>query len=294
MKKKSEFRVFKLLTRIKFRKFKRWLERFWEKNTVSISITALSLLLLVIFFWNNIVISIEPGYKGVLWRRLTGTELNEVYGEGVHVILPIDKMFIYDTRIQNHSDSMKILTAEGLLVNIEYSCRYHPLRDSVATLHQKIGHEYADKLVKPEVQAAAISIIGNYTPQKLYQMSTLFIQSTIKHFLIKQLSNYNIVLDDYIIRKLQLPDKIVKAIEQKLSAEQMSLEYEYRLNIEAKEKQRRIIEAQGIEEFEKISNISILKWRGLQVTSEIAKSENSKVIIIGTGEDQLPVILNSK
>jgi regulator of protease activity HflC (stomatin/prohibitin superfamily) len=254
----------------------------------------LLLILALLFLWNRIFITIPSGAKGVLWHRFTGTVTNEAFSEGLAVINPIDEMFIYDTRIQNIDDSLKVLTLEGLYTDIFFSFRFHPMRDSVGIIHKLIGPHYADKVVAPEVKAAIISVIGNYTPERLYKVSTMFIQSTIKNLLEKQLYAYNIILDDFLIRKILIPDVIKSAIEKKLATEQLSFEYDYRLDVEQKEKERKQIEAQGVQQFEQISGISILKWRGLEVTSEIAKSENSKVIIIGTGENDLPVILDAK
>jgi regulator of protease activity HflC (stomatin/prohibitin superfamily) len=57
--------------------------------------------------------------------------------------------------------------------------------------------------------------------------------------------------------------------------------------------QRKIIEAEGIRQFEELSKIPILKWKGLEVTSEFAKSNNSKIIIMGNGKNGLPLLLNS-
>src|ERR1019366_877547 len=76
----------------------------------------------VIFFFNSIVISIYPGELGVLWRRLgSGTQIDTVYREGVHMILPFNKMYIYDVRKQQFTDSINVLTVDGLTVGVKYS-----------------------------------------------------------------------------------------------------------------------------------------------------------------------------
>jgi len=246
-----------------------------------------------VYFWNNIFISIPSGHSGVLWHRFSGTVTDKVYNEGLAVILPIDKMYIYDLRINNLDDTLSILTSEGLYINLRYSFRYRPFADSVSLLHKDIGPDYESKIIRPEVQGAALSILGNYSPEKLYKMSTLFIQSTIKHLLTKQLYKNHIKVEDFVIRSIQLPLKIKMSIESKLAAEQYAKELDYKLLTEEKEKRRKVIEAQGIKDFEKISGISILKWKGLEVTSEFAKSDNSKIIIMGNGNEQLPLLLNS-
>ena len=99
-------------------------------------------------------------------------------------------------------------------------------------------------------------------------------------------------MDDYLIRKISLPDLVSSSIERKMVAEQLSLEFNYKITIEEKEKQRKAIEAEGIRQFEQLSKISILKWKGLEVTSEFAKSNNAKIIIMGNGKNNLPLLLN--
>jgi len=102
------------------------------------------------------------------------------------------------------------------------------------------------------------------------------------------------VIEDIIITKITLPETIKASIERKLAAEQLSMEFDYKLMIEEKERQRKAIEASGIREFETVSGISILKWKGLEVTSELAKSENAKIIIMGNGDQDLPILLNTE
>lgn len=265
---------------------------YWDKHTIGISIGLLLFIFFVALFWKNIFISIDSGQQGIRWSRFNGTELGEIYDEGLHIIWPWDKMYIYNTRLQNQVDTMQILTAEGLTVNVEFSYRYYLEKDSIPTIHKNLGVNYSESYVKPEVEAASMAIIGNFSPEQLYKMSTLIIQSTIKYYLSKKLLEQNIIMDDYLIRKISLPALVSDAIERKVVAEQLVYEFDYKLAIEEKEKQRKIIEADGIRQFEEISKIPILQWKGLEVTSEFAKSPNSKIIIMGNGKNGMPLIVN--
>lgn len=268
--------------------------RFWDRHTMGISLSLLIFLLLVALFWNQIFISIYPGEQGIRWSRFSGTRLDEQYGEGLHVIWPWDKMYIYTTRIQTKCDTMQILTAEGLSIYVEFIYRFVAIKDSIPVIHKILGVNYAETYVAPEVQSASMSIIGNYTPEELYKVSSLVVQSTIRYYLNKQLIRRNIVIDDYLIKKISLPDIVAQSIEKKIVAEQLSYEFDYRIITEEKEKRRKSIEAEGIKNFEEISNIPILKWKGLEVTSDFAKSQNSKIIIIGTDDKELPLLLNTE
>ncbi len=266
---------------------------YWERHTLGITMAFLVFVFLLAVFWKSIFIPIDSGQQGIRWSGLSGTQLDEYYGEGLQVIWPWDKMYIYTTRIQTKGDTMQILTSEGLSIKVEFVYRFFALTDSIPVIHKVLGPNYALTYVSPEVQAASTSIIGNYTPEQLYKISTLVIQSTIKYYLNKQLIQRNIVIDDYLIKKLSLPDIVAQAIEKKMVAAQLTHEFDYRLEVEEKEKRRKYIEAEGIRSFEEVSKVPILKWKGLEVTSEFAKSPNSKIIIMGTSEKGLPLLLNT-
>ena len=272
---------------------KKKITTLWDDHTIGITVSLLILAFLIAFFWNNIVISIYPGQQGVRWSRFSGTQLNEINREGMHVIWPWDVMYTYNTRVQTMNSTLQILTTEGLTITVDYAFRFYPIKDGIPTIHKTLGENYAQTFVDPEVKAASMSVIGNYPPEQLYRISTLVIQASIKYYLNKQLLARNIVLDDYLIKRIRLPEPVADSIEKKMVADQLSQEYDYRLAIEEKERERKSIEAQGIHSFEKISGIPILKWKGLEVTQELAKSPNSKIIIMGNGDKGLPLLLNA-
>jgi prohibitin 2 len=283
----------KLLLKI-FDNFVNFLSKIWFVHKVKIIVITLVFLLFVAYFWNNIFVSIDSGNVGILWNRFGGTDIEHFYDEGLHVIFPWDNMYIYNTREQTVNDSMDILTTGGLTVEVSFTYRYAPLKDSVGSIHKTMGPNYNMSYIWPKIQGAALSIIGNNTPEKLYRMSTLIIQANIKYYVMKELAYHNITLIDFIIRKITLPNRISEAIEQKLSQEQRAYEFDYRIIIEQKEKQRKIVEAEGLKQFEAISGVSVLKWKSLEVTSEFAKSKNTKTVIIGNSANGLPIILNSE
>lgn len=266
---------------------------FWNKYLFSITLSLLIICFVIAVLWNRIFISIDPGYQGIRWSRFEGTQVDEIYNEGLHIIWPWDRMYLYTTRVQTNNNSLDILTNEGLTIKVEYTYRFHVFPDSIPVVHQELGHQYAATFVEPEIQAASMAVIGNYTPDQLYQISTLVVQSTIKHYISKRLFSQNIIFDDYLIRKIVLPEVVSKSIEKKMVAKQLAMEFDYKLLVEAKEMERKKIEAEGISKFAQISGIPILKWKGLEVTEKFAESKNAKIIMVGNNEKSLPLILNS-
>jgi regulator of protease activity HflC (stomatin/prohibitin superfamily) len=279
-----------------FGKIKIWWKKFWYRYKVRIIIFLLIFAFLVAYLWNNIFISIHSGEAGVMWYRFSGgTVMDKVYGEGLHVIFPWDKLFVYSIRTKERHDAVKILTSGGLYVEMDVSYRFHPERkSSLPYLHRVWGPQFVDKFVSPEAKAAAIAVLGDCSPKELYSLNTKFIQNKIRLLLCDEFKNSYIILEDFLITRLTLPKTIKNAIERKLTQEQLLKEYNYRLKVAEKEKERKKIEAWGINIFSRISNIPILKWKGLSVTSEIARSNNTKVIVIGKGDRELPIILDAE
>jgi regulator of protease activity HflC (stomatin/prohibitin superfamily) len=145
------------------------------------------------------------------------------------------------------------------------------------------------------MRAVAREVFAKYLPEEINTSKREEIQADITNLLALKLAENFIQLNDVLIRNIKLPRTLEDAIERKLQQEQESLEYEFRLEKEAKEADRKRIEAQGIQDFQNIVSDGIseelLRWKGIEATAELAKSDNAKVVIIGGGEDGLPIIL---
>jgi len=261
-------------------------------------ILGLLLILVVAFFWNQIFINIYPGQGGVLWLRFYGgTDLQNTYQEGLHIIFPWDKMYIYDLRIQQDSHEFDALSVNGLPIRFEVSIRYRPHRDQLPQLHQEIGPDYLEKVIKPEVQSQVREVVSSYFPEEIYTSEGLLLH-IIRQGALVGLDQRRIVLDDLLIKRMELPKTIQQAIENKLAAEQLSLQYDFLLQKEMKEADRKRIEAAGIRDFQTIATKGdlferYLNYQGIQATLSLAESANSKVILFGNSDSGgLPLIFS--
>jgi regulator of protease activity HflC (stomatin/prohibitin superfamily) len=243
-------------------------------------------------------LTIEPGNKGVLFKRFSGgLEKDKVYGQGFHVVAPWNKMFIYDVRVNEAFEELKILSKNGLTIKVELSYRYYPIAEQIGYLHNEIGAGYLETIIKPEIRSATREVIGKYLPEELYSSKREAIQDEIFQRTKDEISKKHLELDAVLIREVELPQTLQDAIERKLKEEQISLEYEFRLDQERKEAERKIIEAQAKSDANAILNQSltdkILRDKGIEATMDLAKSPNSKVVIVGGGGDGLPLILGN-
>jgi regulator of protease activity HflC (stomatin/prohibitin superfamily) len=260
-------------------------------------VTALILAFLLVYFWHSIFITIKSGEAGVFYRRFRGgTEVDRVYPEGFYVISPWDTMTIYNVRFQAIFHEMPALTKKGLNITIRLNIRYIPHYYLLGVLHQAVGPNYLNTVVIPEVEGTLRKIVGSLDADEVYTTQRGVIQTLVNEAIVQVAQRY-VRIDDVNITEIRLPLRIQEAIETKLKEQQIAEAYVFKLDREKQEAERKRIEAGGIKDYNAMVGSSltekVLKWQGVQATQEIAKSPNTKVIIIGGGKDGLPVILDT-
>jgi regulator of protease activity HflC (stomatin/prohibitin superfamily) len=261
----------------------------------------LALLAIVFFFIlsRTTFLTIDPGNAGVLFKRFSGgIDKDNIYRQGFHIVAPWNKMFIYDIRINEHYEKMEVLSKNGLTIIVELSLRYRAQPDKIGDLHNEIGPRFLESIILPEIRSATREVIGKYLPEELYSSKREAIQIEIFDRTYASVESKHIYIDAILIRGVTLPQTLQDAIERKLKEEQSALEYDFRLDRERKEAERKIIEAQAKSDANRILNASltpnILRDKGIEATMELANSPNSKIVIIGSGKDGLPLILGDQ
>jgi regulator of protease activity HflC (stomatin/prohibitin superfamily) len=268
---------------------------FVRRNSARAIVPVLLVVFLVVFFFDRVVIQVHPGQLGVLWRFLgAGTVIDTVYREGVHLILPFNQMYVYNVRKQQFSDSIDALTLDGLTVKVQYTTRYYLEKDTLPLLHQRVGPDYVNVVVRPDVRSVIRTVFGQYKPEDIYT-SQRAIQERISEFSKIRLAARFVSLDDVPIESITLPARISQAIESKMAQQQLDGEYVYRISIASKEAERLRIESDGLKVYNDTVSKSltpfVLQWHGIQATKELAKSPNAKIVVIGSGPNGLPLIL---
>lgn len=266
-----------------------------QKSLVGIII---AVIFLIIFTYKSTV-TIGSGEAGVLYRTFSGGVVTNhpPLGEGFHIIAPWNKVFIYEVRQQELSEEMNVLSSNGLEIDLDATIWFTPQHSKLGYLHQQKGEEYIQRVIIPALRSATRSVVGRYTPEQLYSSKRDAIQHEIYQETKSILDDQFIVLEKALVRDVTLPAAIKDAIERKLRQEQESLEYEFRLTKAQQEAERQRIEAEGKARANEILNASltdkVLKEKGIQATLELAKSGNSKVVVIGNNGDGLPIILGN-
>jgi regulator of protease activity HflC (stomatin/prohibitin superfamily) len=304
----------------KTRQPNRWWN-FVERRLPIITIYLMVISLVGAILAPHVVVTVPSGHVGLMWKRFRGGTVldpRQLKDEGLRILLPWDKMFLYDLRLQTTTDTYNAITKDGVSINATISIRFRVKHDAVPQLHQAIGPDYVARFVRPEIGSRAREIIAEFTAEEVYSTKRQDVQRGIRGHTQKMLAEksfertaeqseygdaYKIPMDelinllDTLVLGIVLPPTVVNAINRKVEQYYLSEEYVFRVARERKESERKVIEAQGIAEFQRIVSQGIsdsyLRWRGIEATLQLAQSPNSKIVVIGNSKDGMPIILGN-
>lgn len=246
-----------------------------------------------VLLWPRIFISIPPGQAGVVFRFFTGTRTDYVYPAGLHIIPPWDTMNFYEIRNQITMHRFHVLSERGLEVELEIAIRYRPVIQQLGLLHQRIGPDYAFRVLVPQAESVLRRQLSGATAEGIYTNADGLLDNAV-NLARRELGRNYVNSEDVVIRTVTLPAQIKAAIEDKLTQRELLQSYAFRLSAAAQEADRLRDEARGIRDYQaridSTLNDRLLQQTGIRATREIAGSENSSVILIGSGRDGLPMI----
>ena len=248
--------------------------------------------IIVILLFSSVT-RVSTGHVGVL--TLFGRVTGEVLGEGIHLVNPLKSNNELSIQTQTIKESASVPSSEGLVMNLDTSLIYHLNPERAAEVYQKIGANYEIIVVEPTLRAAIRESTASHTANALYTGEREMVAKQIYDQLNAQLTQRGLIIENVLLRDIQLPGTLKASIEAKQQAEQEALAMNFRLQKEKQEAERKRIEAAGIRDFQQIvaQGISpqLLQWKGIEATENLAKSVNSKVVVIGNSKNGLPLIL---
>ena len=240
--------------------------------------------------------SIPTGNVGVL--TLFGKVTGETLGEGIHLVNPLKSVQKLSIQTQSVKESASVPSNEGLMLALDTSLLFHLDSGKAAEVYQLVGADYADKIVEPMLRSEIRASTSAHTANALYTNARELVQQQIQDSLTKQLAPHGVIVENVLLRDVQLPAMLKGSIEAKQQAEQDALRMNFILQKEKQEAERKRIEAQGIADFQKIvaTGIStqLLEWKGIEATEKLATSANAKVVVIGNPKNGLPLVLEPK
>jgi regulator of protease activity HflC (stomatin/prohibitin superfamily) len=269
---------------------------WWRRNDLTVIVWAVVIGFLIVILWPFVFVEIPSGHGGVYYSLFFGgTDVQWVRKEGFQLKFPWDTIFDYDVRVQQVVYDYSVISLDGLVVQFKVSIRYRPRLDRLGLLQKNIGPNYVQTIVVPETQQAIREVVGDNSAEKTYTTSIGVLEEALDR-VIEELTGKYITIDTVKIQGVDIPDSLKAAIERKLAERQNALQYDYVIAIAQKEAERKRIEAQGIRDFQNIVTPGIsenfLRWKGIEATIDLAKSNNAKVVVIGS-QNGLPLILDT-
>ncbi|MDP9147855.1 MAG: prohibitin family protein [Acidobacteriota bacterium] len=259
-------------------------------------VATIALAVVILLLLMSSTTSIPTGNVGVLtlFGRVTGQTL----AEGIHLINPLKSVEKLSVQTQSLKESANVPSNEGLILALDTSLLFRLDASKAAFVYQTVGNNYAEKIVEPTLRAAIRAATSAHTANALYTNARELVQQQIQEELTAQLAPRGVIVENVLLRDVQLPAMLKGSIEAKQQAEQDALRMSFILQKEKQEAERKRIEAQGIADFQKIvaTGISaqLLEWKGIEATEKLANSTNAKIVIVGNPKNGLPLVLEPK
>lgn len=251
---------------------------------------------------------IDAGQVGV--KSLYGSVDSDVLESGLHVINPLLDITTFDIQTQNYTmsavhgegaqagdDAIRVLSNDGLEVVIDLTVLYRVVPTDAPKIFKTIGVDYTDKIVRPITRTRIRDNAVFYDAVALYSTKRNEFQARIFKTIESDFKSRGLVLEQLLIRNIDLPISVKKSIESKINAEQDAQKMTFVLQKEKQEAERKRVEAQGIADYQRIISLGLtdkqLQYEQIKAQKELAASPNSKIIFMN-GKGSAPVILSDK
>lgn len=250
--------------------------------------------------------SINAGEVGV--KTLFGKVNNDVLYSGLNFVNPLVEVTTFDVKTQNYTmaaaqsegavqgdDAIRVLTADGLEVVMDLSVLFSVKSDAAPKILKEIGTDYLDKIVRTVASTIIRDNAVSYDAVALYSTKREEFQNLISVSIEKNFAKSGLKLEQLLVRNIALPASVKASIESKINAEQDAQKMTFVLQKEKQEAERKRVEAQGIADYQRIISSGLsdkqLQYESIQAQLALAKSPNTKVMIMGSGKN--PIIIGA-
>lgn len=272
------------------------------------NIKFLGLLLIIIGVLTSAFKQIDAGKVGV--KSLFGNVEADILPSGLHMVNPLVDVTVFDVQTQNYTmsavhaegdkegdDAIRVLSNDGLEVVIDLTVLYRVVPEEAPKILKTIGVNYTDKIVRPVTRTRIRDNAVYYDAVALYSTKRNEFQQRIFQTIEKDFKTRGLILEQLLIRNINLPESVKKTIESKINAEQDAQKMQFVLQKEKQEAERKRVEAQGIADYQRIISAGLtdkqLQYEQIKAQKELAESPNTKIIFMNKGGNA-PIILNDK
>lgn len=268
----------------------------------------IGVLIIVLGLFSSMFKQIDAGKVGV--TSLYGSVQPDVLESGLHLINPLLDVTEFDIQTQNYTmsaihgegtqegdDAIRVLSNDGLEVVIDLTVLFRVSPESTPKIFKQIGVNYSDKIVRPVTRTRIRDNAVYYDAVALYSTKRNEFQQRIFKTIEADFKTRGLVLEQLLIRNINLPTSVKASIESKINAEQDAQKMTFVLQKEKQEAERKRVEAQGIADYQRIISTGLsdkqLQYEQIKAQKELAASPNTKIIFMN-GKGNAPVILSDK
>ena len=272
------------------------------------SLKIVGFLLIALGIFSSMFKQIDAGKVGV--KSLYGNVEPDILESGLHIIKPLLDVTDFDIQTQNYTmsaihdegtkegdDAIRVLSNDGLEVVIDLTVLYRISPELAPKIFKQIGENYADKIVRPVTRTRIRDNAVYYDAVALYSTKRNEFQQRIFKTIEADFKSRGLVLEQLLIRNINLPTSVKTTIESKINAEQDAQKMTFILQKEKQEAERKRVEAQGIADYQRIISTGLsdkqLQYEQIKAQKELAASPNTKIIFMN-GKGSAPVILSDK
>jgi len=264
-----------------------------RKTARPILVGVAAFIVLIILLWANPLTVIPAGHVGV--KDFFGSVSSDVLTPGINLVFPFTRVVKMSVQTQELKETAEVPSKEGLTMDLEGSLLFRLDPTKAAEVYKRVGTNYAEIVVIPQIRSAIREVTASYDAKALYSSEREQIARETFELFQRMSQGRGIIAESVLLRKIGLPPVVASAIQEKLKREQEAEQMKFVLQKEQQEAERKRIEAQGIADFQRIvaSGISaqLLEWKGIEATEKLALSPNTKIVVVGNPKSGLPIIL---
>jgi regulator of protease activity HflC (stomatin/prohibitin superfamily) len=265
-----------------------------RKNVKAIAMLIGTLAAFILFyqFLARFFVTISTGTVGVV--EVFGKVDDKSLNPGIHFVNPFSKTIVFSSRLKDIKETVDTTSKEGLGFELDVSLQYRINPEKLKDIYQTIGTNEQEIIIS-RFRSIVRQTTASYEAGAIYGDKREEIARRLHQEVSNSLSPLGFVVEETLLRNVKLPENIQAAIQKKIEAQQQSQQLDFELEKTRKEANRKREEAKGIADSQKIISQGlseqVLRLKSIEATQKLAESQNSKVIIIGGGEDKLPLIL---
>ena len=251
---------------------------------------------LIVFLFMGPMRTVPAGHVGV--KDFFGQVSPQTLPAGIRFVMPLTSVIKMSIQTQEIKEVAEVPSQEGLILSLETSLLFQLDPAKASDIYRTVGSDYVGTIVEPQFRSAIREITASYEAKALYSAEREKIATEIFGLFRRIAGERGIIVQQVLLRKIGLPTVVANAIQEKLRREQEAEQMKFVLQKEQQEAERKRIEAQGIQDFQRIVaqgiSAQLLEWKGIEATEKLAASPNSKIVVIGNSKTGLPIIFSDK